>query len=78
MGDQDAIAKLEGAEPPVALLYLDEWATDLASGLPDGWRWSEAREWARAKRLDPLPHEYDALRTLIAIMQNPELTEEAE
>jgi hypothetical protein len=76
MGDPESIEKLEGPEPPDSVRYLLDWADDLASGLPDGFSWKEATAWAEAKDLHPLPHEYDAVRTLIHLMRYPSAEED--
>jgi hypothetical protein len=76
MGDATAIAKLQGPEPPDSVRYLDEWAADLASGMPERFSWNEATRWAEAKGVQPLPHEYDALRTLIVLMRYPNAGED--
>jgi hypothetical protein len=76
MGDPMSIARLQGPEMPDSVAYLDRLAIDLASGLPDGFKWEAVTAWAHAKDLQLLPHEYDALRDLVVLMRFPDAGED--
>ncbi len=77
-----ALADLEGPEPPESLWYLKEWSDELlgrcgvtAEGVAP-LDWVNFDAWARRKRVDPEPHEIDALFELDAVRRHPPTDDE--
>lgn len=71
-GDKRAQAELRGPRYPEWTRYLLEWSHDFARGAGEFSEWANVDAWARRKKIDPEPHEIDAVLTLVNAMRHPE------
>lgn len=76
-GSALAIARLEGPEPPEDLLYLLEYAEELARGRrysvngPEPIGWTDIHAWAQLTGRHPEPDEVHAILLIDAVLLNP-------